>query len=298
MLGPISPQGFTRGRQGYAENGGGVSRESLASGGSPKVLLSQDGSMRVEFTASRVTPVEVLTSATPELSLCTSKGSSLSSEGSWYDSPWGGGESADNVFVCGESITNSSGYASCSSARTEDISGYNSSFSTQVTPDSALVPTTETTAWYTRGLSGQNEDSGFESVILRDFSLDDQLYSSRSTLPTFPMSPDADDVIQEEDGSPGRTEQVDSSPHRPSSNSTAAPGNNCENFLKNRMRRLSDWTGSLSRKKRRIEVRDDELCSSHVSNYFLCFLNVFCERVLNMKKISNSCGIGSSRFLF
>lgn len=269
MLGPVSPQGFTRGRQGYAENGGGVSRKSVASDGSPKVLLSQDGSMRVEFTTSRVTPVEVHTSATPELSLCTSKGSSLSSEGSWYDSPWGGGESADNVFVCGESIANSSGYASCSSARTEDISGYNSSFSTQVSPDSALLPTTETTAWYARGPSGQNED--FESVILRDFSLDNQLYSSRSTLPTFPMSPDADDVIQEEDGSPGLMEQVDSSPHRPSSNSTAAPGNNRENLLKSRMRRLSDWTGSLSRKKRRIEVRDDERYSSHTSNYFFVF---------------------------
>ncbi len=124
-------------------------RTSLESGGSPKVLLSKDGSMRVEFSKSRVVPMEPqgrlpitapATAVVPvaEPSLRTSKGSSLSSDGSWYDSPWGnGGELADNVFTCGESVANSSGYTTySSSSRTEETattsSGYNTFFSAQV----------------------------------------------------------------------------------------------------------------------------------------------------------------------
>ncbi|XP_070843998.1 rho guanine nucleotide exchange factor TIAM2-like [Chaetodon trifascialis] len=323
-LGAGSPQRYIRGERvqggcrkqfGYLENGGrsnGIcgERASLESGGSPKVLLSKDGSMRVEFTNGRVGPREpqglaglpATTTATPvaEPSLRTSKGSSLSSDGSWYDSPWGtGGELSDNVFVCGESVANSSGYTTYSSTRTEETattsSGYNTFFSAQVdiSPgfnSSLLFPTTETgeftsAAGYNTCSSGRTEDSGIgDSVILqsdlRDFSLVspsttslDNVYSSHNTLPAFPITADAslqqqrttisstallDDVIQEEEGSGGGSEQRYSSLTLPCRraepvNTISTCGNNRKDFLKSRIRRLSDWTGSLSRKKRRIQ---------------------------------------------
>ncbi|XP_027135207.1 T-lymphoma invasion and metastasis-inducing protein 2 [Larimichthys crocea] len=310
-LGAGSPQRFVRGERapgrsqfGYLDNGSGSNgsrgeRTTLESGGSPKVLLSKDGSMRVEFTNARVgtmepqglagLPATAATSApVADASLRTSKGSSLSSDGSWYDSPWGGGgELADNVFVCGES-----GYTTYSSTRTEETattsSGYNTFFSAQ---DSSLVfPATDTTeftstAGYNTCSSGRTEDSGIgDSVILpadlRDFSLVspsttslDNVYSSHNTLPAFPTTPDAslqqqraavssaallDDVIQEEEGSGGGVEQLYSSLTLPCRraepvNAAAATGNNRKDFLKSRIRRISDWTGSLSRKKRRIQ---------------------------------------------
>lgn len=314
-LGAGSPQRYSRGERlqggcrSYLENGGGSNRES---GGSPKVLLSKDGSMRVEFTNSRVVPMEpqglaglpATTSTSPpvaEPSLRTSKGSSLSSDGSWYDSPWGtGGELADNVFVSG-------GYTTYSSTRTEETattsSGYNTFFSAQVdiSPgfnSSLLFPAAETneftsTTGYNTCSSGRTEDSGIgDSVILQpdliDFSLVspssaslDNVYSSHNTLPAFPTAPDAslqqatafscaallDDVIQEEEGSGGGVEQLYSSLTLPcrraelantSSTSTSTTGNNRKDFLKSRIRRLSDWTGSLSRKKRRIQVRNND----------------------------------------
>ncbi|XP_049913377.1 rho guanine nucleotide exchange factor TIAM2 [Epinephelus moara] len=313
-----SPQRFIRGNQlSYVENGGGSNgmcgeRTSLESGGSPKVLLSKDGSMRVEFTNARGVPMETQgltglpttsTTAPPvaEPSLRTSKGSSLSSDGSWYDSPWGtGGELADSVFVCGQSVANSSGYTTYSSTRTEETatssSGYNTVFSAQVDispgfTSALLFPAAETNeftsaAGYNTCSSGRTEDSGIgDSVILqadlRDFSPAspscislDSVY--HNTLPAFPPAPDGalqqrtaisssalllDDVIQEEEGSGGGVEQRYSShtlPCRridPVSTATAAtaPGNSRKDFLKSRIRRLSDWTGSLSRKKRRIQ---------------------------------------------
>lgn len=322
-----SPQRYSRGdcrsQFGYPESGGGSNgicgkRTSLESGGSPKVLLRKDGSMTVEFTNSRVVPVEpqglsglpaIATAATAapgaEPSLRTSKGSSLSSDGSWYDSPWGAGaELADNVFVCEQSMDNSSGYTTYSSTRTEETatssSGYNTFFSAQaedISPgfnSTILFPAAETNgfssaAGYTTCSSGRTEDSGIgDSVILqqnlRDFSLVsspaaslDSVYTSHNALPAFPTAPDChlqqqqrsassssallDDVIQEEGGAGGGVEQCYSSltlPCRRAEPLSSGPtgGNNRKDFLKSRIRRLSDWTGSLSRKKRRIQVRN------------------------------------------
>ncbi|CAJ1077763.1 T-lymphoma invasion and metastasis-inducing protein 2 [Xyrichtys novacula] len=298
-----SPQRF-RNQFGYLESAGGSDgmcgeRTSLQSGGSPKVLLSKDGSMRVEFTNSRVVPMEaqgLQTSHNPappvgDSALRTSKGSSLSSDGSWYDSPWGsgGGELVDNVFVCGESVANSSGYTTYSSTRTEETatssSGYNTFFPAQVdlSPGftaALLFPAAETSeftsssAGYNTCSSGRTEDSGIgDSVILPpDFGMDD-VYSSRNTLPAFPATPEAslqqqsttssssallDDIIQEEEGSGGGMEKCYSSMTLPcrrpeSSSASVTSGNVRKDFLKSRIRRLSDWTGSLSRKKRRIQ---------------------------------------------
>ncbi|XP_035851594.1 T-lymphoma invasion and metastasis-inducing protein 2-like isoform X2 [Sander lucioperca] len=254
--------------------------------GSPKVMLGKDGSMRVEFTNARGVSVE--TQGLPlaaagaqtavEPSLRTSKGSSLSSDGSWYDSPWGpGGELADNVFVC----TQSSGYAAYSSARTEDMatgsSGYNTVFSAQVDVSpgfnaSLLFPAGgQSSEFCNTCSSGRTEDSGIgDSVILpEDFSsaLLDSVYQNTQQF-AFPTAPDApaafccstprlDEIIAEEEGS--GVEQRYSSLTLPCrraesvGNSAAAAGNSRKDFLKSRIRRLSDWTGSLSRKKRRIQ---------------------------------------------
>uniref|UniRef100_A0A8D3ABI0 TIAM Rac1 associated GEF 2 n=1 Tax=Scophthalmus maximus TaxID=52904 RepID=A0A8D3ABI0_SCOMX len=203
-------------------------RTSLESGGSPKVLLSKDGSMRVEFANSRVVPVEpqgltglpaINTAAVPatEPSLRTSKGSSLSSEGSWYDSPWGGG--AESPL--------------------------------DLTPPSSFAPQTPTSS----------PPPDFSLVSSPAASLD-SVYCSHNTLPAFPTAPDAaspsallDDIIQEEEGAGGGAERYSSLtlPCRRAESVSTAPGNNRKDFLKSRIRRLSDWTGSLSRKKRRIQ---------------------------------------------
>ncbi|XP_034436470.1 T-lymphoma invasion and metastasis-inducing protein 2 isoform X1 [Hippoglossus hippoglossus] len=301
-----SPQRHSRGgcrsQFGYPENGGegnGISgeRTSLESGGSPKVLLSKDGSMRVEFTNSRVDAMEpqgltglpaistTAASSVAEPLLRTSKGSSLSSDGSWYDSPWGGSaELADNVFVCGQIVDNTT----YSSTRTEVSSTgvFNTFFSAQVEDVSPGFNSTLLfpAAGYNTCSSRQTEDSGIgDSVILqpdlRDFSLVsspaaslDSVYSSHNTLPAFPTAPDPprtassstllDDIIQEEEGAGGGVEQRFSSltlPCRRAESISTAPatGNNRKDFLKSRIRQLSDWTGSLSRKKRRIQEPSD-----------------------------------------
>lgn len=280
-LGTGAPQRYMRGDGGHLENGGGnnrirVQRTPRESGSSPKVLLSKDGSMRVEFTNTRVVPVEqpaTTAPPVPEPSLRTSKGSSFSSDGSWYDSPWG----TDDVFVCGEGGANSSGYTTYSSNRTEETTpttsrGYAAFYSARadVSPEcnsSLLFPAAEITTRYTTCSSGRTEDSGIgDSVILQpdlsDFSLvsPHSVYSSHNTLPAFPTTLDItaplNDVIQEEEGSGGAVVHPYSSltlRRRP--NVACTSGNNRKDFLKSRIRRLSDWTGSLSRKKRRIQVR-------------------------------------------
>ncbi|KAM4633669.1 rho guanine nucleotide exchange factor TIAM2 [Polymixia lowei] len=270
--------------------------------GSPKVLLSKDGSMRVEFTNARVVPVEPQglaghpAATGPEPSLRTSKGSSLSSDGSWYDSPWGNaGELVDNVFVCGQNADNSSGYTTFSSTRTEETaggyssSGYNTFSSAQMEDISPgfnpglLFPVADANGsndftnggysltGYNTCSSGHTEDSGIgDSVILQPEagevglgSLAD-LYSSpfpapgqlHRTSPSSPSVPALLDAVIQEEGSGGGEEQSYSAhtlPCRRAEPVSVTAGNSRKDFLKSRIRRLSDWTGSLSRKKRRIQ---------------------------------------------
>ncbi|KAM9354625.1 rho guanine nucleotide exchange factor TIAM2 isoform 2-T2 [Pholidichthys leucotaenia] len=247
-----------------------------SSGGSPKVLLSKDGSMRVEFTKAGVVPVEQQESQ--EASFCTSNGGSLSSDGSWYDSPWGGGELSDNVFT---SVDNSSGYTTSSSTRTKEMAPGSSYNTSPGLSSSFFFPTAETNgfptavACYNTGSSSQTEDSGIgDSMILHpdlsDFGLlsPPSVYNSHYTLPAFPTDTDMapsrqpknpafgstsalpNSVVQEGEGSAiGVAQQYSSMlPCR-----KAEPVNNRKDFLKSRIQRLSDWTGSLSRKKRRLQ---------------------------------------------
>ncbi|KAM9840324.1 rho guanine nucleotide exchange factor TIAM2-like, partial [Aulostomus maculatus] len=258
------------------------------SGGSPKVLLSKDGSMRVEFSNARVMPVETqghaaipATAPAEEPSLRTSKGSSFSSEDSWYDSPWGNAiELVDSVFTCGESVDDSSGYATYSSTHTVETGASHTFFSApadDVSPGLGSGALFTSTAQYTSCSTGRTEDSGIgDSVILqperRDLSVTsvDSIYTGISPLPAFPTTPQSprtastsstalDDVIMEEGSGGGGVQRYTSYtlPHcraEPFSvASTAPPRNNRKDFLKSRIRQLSDWTGSLSRKKRRIQ---------------------------------------------
>ncbi|XP_028460482.1 T-lymphoma invasion and metastasis-inducing protein 2 [Perca flavescens] len=255
--------------------------------------------MRVEFTNARGVSVETqglagATTAT-EPSLRTSKGSSLSSDGSWYDSPWGtAGELADNVFVCAPS----SGHAAYYSARTDEMangnamddsvgfnasvlfpgaSGENGEFSGAYnTCSSGPTEDSEFSGAYNTCSSGRTEDSGIgDSVILpadlRDFSSVslDSLYQNTEQQPpaAFPTAPDTagafccsaprlDDIIAEEDLGSGVEQQRYVSltlPCRRTESVGATAGNSRKDFLKSRIRQLSDWTGSLSRKKRRIQ---------------------------------------------
>ncbi|XP_031696853.1 T-lymphoma invasion and metastasis-inducing protein 2-like, partial [Anarrhichthys ocellatus] len=270
-----SPQRFLRGNQfGFVEGGG--ERTSVESGsGSPKVLLGKDGSMRVEFTNARGVCKEpkgllpAAATAVTEPSLRTSKGSSLSSNGSWYDSPWGtGGELVDNVFVCGQSAANRFTEETANNTTTTVFSAQVDVSPGSDTGDFAIAAVA---GYNTCSSSGRTEDSGIgDSVILpadlRDFSPASPSSSSldsvyHNALPAFPTTtPDdtlqqttttasSNDVIQEEEGSGGGVEQRYSSVTLPCRRAE----NGRKDFLKSRIRRLSDWTGSLSRKKRRIQ---------------------------------------------
>ncbi|XP_034018441.1 T-lymphoma invasion and metastasis-inducing protein 2-like isoform X2 [Thalassophryne amazonica] len=252
---------------------------SVASGGSPKVLLSKDGSMRVEFTKNRMVSAEP--QCVPESSLWTSKGSSLSSEGSWYDSPWGnGGELADNVFSCRQTPGVS---AADSSNRTEDPTSGNAFFTSQVKDVSPgfnasfLIPAADLNfgSSLMHGCKifslGQTEDSGIgDSVILppdvKDFSLipgPDVSLADGYTLPVFQTTQQrtfssglVDTYVQEDEGLGGGGDQLFSFHTLPcpkAESVASATRTSRKDFLKSRIRQLSDWTGSLSRKKRRIQ---------------------------------------------
>ncbi|XP_071225807.1 rho guanine nucleotide exchange factor TIAM2-like [Salvelinus alpinus] len=284
--------------------------EPIESRSSPKVLLSKDGSMRVEFTNARRMSLEPQglsghshnAVAAPEPSLTrTSKGSSLSSEGSWYDSPWGNTtELNDNVFTCSQTATrdNSSGYTTYSSTRTEETGcGFNT-FSSARTEDMSpgfnpnlLFQTMDSNGQYTsrrfnsNGYNscslGRTEDSGIGdsmilypeqsqfSLISPPVSLSDLSMAATYPTPHFQDIPQRraslasvltlDVVDQEESSESG--DQCYSSAHSPTlpcrrvaaEPTPIAVSNSRKDNLKSRIRRLSDWTGSLSRKKRRLQ---------------------------------------------
>ncbi|XP_013881920.1 T-lymphoma invasion and metastasis-inducing protein 2 isoform X2 [Austrofundulus limnaeus] len=275
-----SPQRFSRSPLGFQGSDG--ERTSLESGGSPKVQLRKDGSMRVEFTNARVAPAEPQgappgTGAAPEPSLRTSKGSSLSSENSWYDSPWGG-EQTDSVFICGRSLDNSSGYNTFSSAQAEDISpGFSSAHLFQ-------------TVGHNSCSSGRTDDSGIgDSLILQQDSRDlrpvppSGFYSRHNMPPAFP--PPSETITtesnsfstafetcfqeQRENSTSSFSSTLDdvmatvrdvepqyctsTLPCRKLEPGSSASSGNRKDFLKSRIQQLSDWTGSLSRKKRKIQ---------------------------------------------
>ncbi|XP_034713997.1 T-lymphoma invasion and metastasis-inducing protein 2 isoform X2 [Etheostoma cragini] len=261
-------------------NGNSVEHEALEEQSSPRVVIKKDGSLRVEFTNTSGNPllldeasgpVQLLkfspnleSASTPSLpgssgsrqdshrsgpppastssTARTSKGSSLSSDGSWYDSPWG-----PSTELCEPDQP-------CAASKTlvHSPSHQLDSFTEQSPPvsitdlykDSTMAATFPTT----RDLSSLLEQpppgqrahrASFASVLdvpLKEESPEACQYSSY-TLPcrrpkAHTMSEDLDQYPNQEQAGPDFGFQKKDS-------------------IKNRIRRFSDWTGSLSRKKRK-----------------------------------------------
>lgn len=231
---------------------------------SPKVLLSGDGSLRVKFTNGRRGLDNELCNAPMDSTLRDSKGSSISSEESWYDSPWGAAtELCDNVFTTNQPSDDSSGYTTLSSTRTEDISCPPSTMECHA--DEILCQATGNgTIDYTTCSPGcTEEDSGIaDSVLLhidqKDLGLNsfDNIYANPNLTGPFPTiaiqdPPDLNSTAKEKN----QENQPFTSLTLPCRKSGGGDVNSRKDSLKSRIRRISDWTGSLSRKKRRLQVR-------------------------------------------
>ncbi|XP_051510631.1 rho guanine nucleotide exchange factor TIAM2 isoform X1 [Myxocyprinus asiaticus] len=257
--------------------------------GSPKVLFSKDGSLRVEFTnARKELDVEMSlgghSSGSVDATQRASNGSSLSSEGSWYDSPWGNGtQLCDNVFTTAQPSDNSSGYTTLSSTRTVDFGCFNG-YATEQTENHMGGHTCQP-----KGHSGQDtssncntysaeEDSGIgDSVLLHleqnGFGLNpfqvsmSDLYTNPNMTVPFPTAGilTTDQLQDKAHFQASLTSSLDVSSQEDSQETQhytlhtlpcikAVPGGNSrKDSLKSRIRHLSDWTGSLSRKKRRLQ---------------------------------------------
>ncbi|KAF0044549.1 hypothetical protein F2P81_003707 [Scophthalmus maximus] len=269
---------------GNTQDGHGDEQKVLEEQSSPRVVIKKDGSLRVEFTNSSGSPlllqeasgpVQLLkfspnleSASTPSLpgssgsgldghssgpppastssTARTSKGSSLSSDGSWYDSPWGPG-----TELCEQDQP-------CSASRTLVHSPILQldSFTEQSPPvsitdlyrDSSMAATFPTA----RDLSSQLQEpprgqrphrASFASVLdvpLEEECLEGRQYSSY-TLPC--RRPKAHTM----------GEDLDQYPDQEQHQEQGVPdfGAHKKDSIKNRIRRLSDWTGSLSRKKRK-----------------------------------------------
>ncbi|XP_062253541.1 rho guanine nucleotide exchange factor TIAM2 isoform X2 [Platichthys flesus] len=258
--------------------------EVLEEQSSPRVVIKKDGSLRVEFTNTSgnplllneaTGPVQLLkfspnleSASTPSLpgssgsgldgpcsgpppastssTARTSKGSSLSSDGSWYDSPWG------PSTELGEQEQ------SCSASRTLVHSPIHQldSFTEQCPPvsitDLYREPSIAATFPTARDLSSQLQNlpagqrghrASFASVLdapLEEECPDVRQYSSY-TLPC--RRPKAHTM----------SEELDRYPDQEQHQEQGVPdfGAPKKDSIRNRIRRLSDWTGSLSRKKRK-----------------------------------------------
>uniref|UniRef100_A0A8C9WGK9 TIAM Rac1 associated GEF 2 n=1 Tax=Scleropages formosus TaxID=113540 RepID=A0A8C9WGK9_SCLFO len=198
---------------------------------SPRVLVREDGSLQVDFPSTggsapdrsarpvhllkfspyRTAPDHVMTSTDPTLR--TSKGSSLSSDGSWYDSPWGMvGELSDAEKSCssGQTYDNVNRVSTNSFNLTEEKSTLVSANSSDLTEEN---PTRIYTNSYNR--SGENHIAAEEKCSgVKEYT--------SYTLPCRKAVPVTD-------------------------------SNARKSSLKSRLRRISDWTGSLSRKKRKLQ---------------------------------------------
>ncbi|KAF4099218.1 rho guanine nucleotide exchange factor TIAM2 isoform X3 [Onychostoma macrolepis] len=278
---------------GYRQQSGGLqapmrstSSELKDNKSSPKVLFREDGSLRVEFTNARREPDVELSlgsclSGPVDAIQRASNGSSLSSEGSWYDSPWGNGteDLCDNVFTTGQPSDNSSGYTTLSSTRTVDFAcfnGYNTEQSENHMGNLTCQPTVHGSQYASSDCNSNGytanraeEDSGIgDSVLLHlEHNGLSDLYTNPNMTVPFPtvgilaadQFEDAPHLQASLTSSLDGNSQDESQKTQNYTSQTlpcrkAVPdGNTRKDSLKSRIRRLSDWTGSLSRKKRRLQ---------------------------------------------
>ncbi|XP_061698908.1 rho guanine nucleotide exchange factor TIAM2 isoform X2 [Syngnathoides biaculeatus] len=260
---------------------------------SPRVVIKKDGSLRVEFTNTSgsdflldevSSPVQLLkfsanleSPSTPSLpgsgssepdglrsgpppastssTARTSKGSSLSSDGSWYDSPWGA-----STELCEQD-------QSCSSNSTQVHSPIHQHdlFIEQSTPMSivslynnstmaATFPTAKDLSSHLEAAPNgqQPHTASLASVLdvpLKEECLEGHQYSSY-TLPC--RRPKAHTMSE------GLHQYTNNEQHREGAASEF--GFQKKASIKKHIRRFSDWTGSLSRKKRKTqETRHKDL---------------------------------------
>ncbi|KAM7376528.1 hypothetical protein PAMP_006255 [Pampus punctatissimus] len=259
---------------GHTLNGHSDEHEVLEEQSSPRVVIKKDGSLRVEFTNTSGNallldeasgPVQLLKfspnlesastsdsrpdshrSGPPPASTSstarTSKGSSLSSDGSWYDSPWG-----PSTELCEQDQP-------CSSSRTlvhspiHQLEQCPPLSITDLYRDSTMAATFPSAKDLSSHLQepppGQRTHrASFASVL--DVPLEEECLEARQfssyTLPC--RRPKAHTV----------SEDLDQYPNQEQHQEQVGPdfGFHKKGSIKNRIRRLSDWTGSLSRKKRK-----------------------------------------------
>nr|XP_048700135.1 rho guanine nucleotide exchange factor TIAM2 isoform X4 [Caretta caretta] len=175
--------------------------------------------------------------------LRSSKGSSLSSESSWYDSPWG---------------------------NNGDINELNGSYLTRSTPDTrihASFPTNDRKKSFNQSSSLSSlrdlyKDTNLEGSPSSDLRLSDEYIGTHASLSNrVSFASDIDVPSRVEHRGPAQYSSY-TLPCRKSKplNEDASK----KDTLKSRMRRISDWTGSLSRKKRKLQ----EPKSKDLSEYF------------------------------
>ncbi|XP_051500762.1 rho guanine nucleotide exchange factor TIAM2-like isoform X2 [Myxocyprinus asiaticus] len=261
---------------------------------SPKVLLGEQGSLIVGFTnAQRELDVELSLGGHPSGSVDAtqraSNGSSLSSEVSWYDSPWGNGtELCDNVFTTAQPSDHRSGYTMLSSTRTVDFGCFNG-YTTEQTENHmgghTYQPKEQNSQYTSNNCYGTGcntyhaeEDSGIGDSVLHHFeqngfglssaqvSISDLFTNHNMTAP-FPTdgiltTDQLQDTAQFQSSLISSLDASCQEEIQETQNYTshtlpcrkAVPDRNSrKDSLKSRIRRLSDWTGNLSRKKRRLQ---------------------------------------------
>ncbi|XP_062324916.1 rho guanine nucleotide exchange factor TIAM2 isoform X1 [Osmerus eperlanus] len=263
---------------GNAPNVGGDAHSSLEEQSSPRVVIKKDGSLRVEFTNTSPGallldeasgPVQLLkfspnldATSSPRLpgsstrrpeahhgappatsstsTARTSKGSSLSSDGSWYDSPWG-----PSAELCDQDPP-------CSSSRTLCNDSALQLDSPMSISDLYRDPKMAATFPSAKDLSGQYQDppqvqrhhrASFASVL--DVPTEEECPEARQyssyTLPCRKA----------------RAQNQEEDPEQEQDRASRETSTMKKDSIRSRMRRLSDWTGSLSRKKRKSQVSLD-----------------------------------------
>ncbi|XP_014911785.1 T-lymphoma invasion and metastasis-inducing protein 2 isoform X2 [Poecilia latipinna] len=277
---------------GRSLNGHGDEQEVLEEQSSPRVVIKKDGTLRVEFTNTSGSPllldeasgpVQLLkfspnleATSTPSLpgssgsrqeahrggpppastssTARTSKGSSLSSEGSWYDSPWGpGAELCDQDQPCCTSRTLEHSPIHQLDSFAENPAP---SCSSELYRDSTMAATFPTAS----ELSSQSQQpplgrrlhrASLASVLdvpLVEECAEPRQYSS-FTLPC--RRPKAHTISSNMEQYHKPTQQQQQQQQQQQRRHDFF---NKKDSIKNRIRRFSDWTGSLSRKKKKSQV--------------------------------------------
>uniref|UniRef100_A0A803Y5H1 TIAM Rac1 associated GEF 2 n=1 Tax=Meleagris gallopavo TaxID=9103 RepID=A0A803Y5H1_MELGA len=163
--------------------------------------------------------------------LRSSKGSSLSSESSWYDSLWG---------------------------NAGDINELDGPYLTRSTPDTSIhasfPPSDKKSFNQSSSLSSLRDlykDTNLESTPPPVIRLSDEYIDTHGSLSNrVSFASDIDVPSRVEQGSPAHYSSY-TLPCRKSKPLTEDASK--KDTLKSRMRRISDWTGSLSRKKRKLQ---------------------------------------------